>query len=1848
MKQNLFFVLIAIAILYLMYSFSKNNHKLTSNLNNKKNKHTTKEHFQVDYGLIGEVGSDILSDPIDITDSPDYWERLNAQLETDNSNLSASNQAIRYELDRIGQLISAISRSNDNLSSLIRGLIKENSDLETYIRTTTRCQIGIPGDTQPYGISNCDDIFDSQVMERYKDSLGERLETLETRVNGLLVQDSYDELDLGDDGVTGLTAEQIGEIITHVQNVKTMYQAFFSSLTYNVEDPNTIEWAARTSNIMATAESNCRNKDDTCIYAKSNSDGEVEKYYTSNMNHVFHSDLWPSEESCKADPEGNCHSHGELSSSNCDGREKTCYDLISDPDVNYDHPNNSNEFGQISYNSASYRYTSVPLPNVEGQWSCELNYPSLQSREQNPVCQTESNVRDEARNNCEDGVAESSWGVASYACYTNTATNEVGGYATYSGSEELPSVSYSGITGSSSKVWSNTSNDDDSFGTCTVDNTCRTVAETSNMAACLTQANSNDYTMNYKCYGTSGSNTGIQSQSNGNYRKQYQVGSFDYTSNVWTTGTCSNAYSNYTDCRTKADVDAEVAWKNTGNWQCYTYSNGEVNALEQWNKNYEVNNDFPTMSNKGIGTSTTSDFCRKQEDAEAQSNCLNSNQYSCWDEQESNLDSNIIMQFSKQDTKYKNYTEVPSTSNAVYAGMSRDDFDQNYCTSNDDCTNSNEALTDITSFCEADNIRSTCYKEGTASSNPFGDEVSWSIVYDSNQQFGQYSTRVINGPSNIKCEERENCDTQSNVCESKSNKCYTPQPTYSPDSNTNFFDMTSPSNFNYQSSMLDSTSSNCIADSECVTLPYCSYMAVETNDSNNFVWSNIGQNDCSEPGEGKRYRWTLETNSVAAVTTPRDYTSTDVDTNSNHWRPVNTPEYTSSNSNCTPVDGMVGNAVETIRTEGESDILCQCDSTETDHYALRYYAGSFDSNSPSNIGYSSLGDLQSSNCESNECRARNYYTANERLVECTHPDGLASNAQGEPGLGDKYLDINLVDNGLLCYNDNACSNLCLVSGPSTTSTTQIGDGLYNDEAESLSYPPQCYTHGSSNLQNRFSYAANGSLLTNMPTCTDLVGSNCSSNLNQNCGQQYESMNDITTTNWGTAEYIAGTTNSNSKYTDTYEGNVVRFSGTDGVTISNNVVTYNSSCPSLEASDTDVTKKGLFKYVYTDTYNGDGICIPETTTYVKYQVENIDPSVTDQYGEHSNCPMNCVVTQTWGNWNNDGGEDTVPTIPACAASNTYTRTRRLQSSRYGGAQCVATSDSGQNSFSFNVVDNGNGGDIIETQTYTVLDNDARLKDCCSSNGDGHFTSSPTYRYQKSPVNSVATMGTISPDNEATYSNLYETNNIPCNTKITKTTTTTYTPNSNVCSGGQAQYSTDTSDTRSNSTPCDVDCVLSGWTENGTCPTQCDYTGGNKVYTTRITTQKAGGGKTCQQVAEASKPNGLTTANNYSILSDNTVTATYNNGCPSNLPCCDASKPSHYTERISYDDGTEAEFNNVHLAACDTGKTIKKIINYDKNLDVCKDGESKAPIVSASKNTLRCCTEDDYWWTACSPTNYPACGGGTRYRRDKKWRQHTRTDEYGCKILPWTYLSVTPDGYRYTSPGNPTQTCPISTWEPVFYNSITDMNSKQNAVGTGSVEEIDCSKVTGRSVYGQTECSATGQTRLGGGESVTTFCCKPYNIERVFEVSYKTSPTGRVRRVDNLIIALTDWMAMEDNHIFIDYQLSGHCSTEWEGDRLTLTKKQWNDGDIPYVYERCVYQDMWNEKISEGNRFISIYSFFRFRRGDSYCYPERYSNGIITNSQDSYGASRELLEHYLQERGLLSDHYTTKTSRDMVWS
>jgi hypothetical protein len=1576
MKQNLFFVLIAIAILYLIYSFSKNTPK---QLHKKK---LVKETFN----QLGNVATEIddysvtfLDQELDQEMDPEYWRRLNSNLVFSNSNLLIEIDNLEKSLDEVRLDISQLTSNNDYLTGEIDKLTDLNATLVDFIREKSGCETNNP----KYGISNCSHIFDVDIMKTYKSTLKTTFQNLVDKLNTMLVQDHYNELDAGtlELKYENVRVQHIQRIIDNLESIKNAYHQFYQQLQMSYETLNTNTWDTTASTIMTKAQFNCENRftTDECIYA-TKSNGITIGYFQSNMNHVFHSNLWPSEDSCEKDPDSNCHSIGELSSSNCDGNKKTCYDLISDDPVNSSHSNNDDKLGHISYNSASYGYTSEQLSNdngeLIGQWSCKLNYPSQADR--GHTCKTESNVRDEARINCEGGLESASWGVDSYDCYTNTSINEADGFATYIGAEELPDVDYVQRDDKGrSKVWSNTSNDDGTFGTCTVDDACRTLAETSNMAACLTQANSNDYTMNYKCYGTSGSNTDIQSQSNGNYRKKYQLGSFDSNeTNKWTNGTCYDAPTNYIDCRTKADVDAEVDWKTTANWQCHTYSNGEVNALEQWNKNYEVNTVFGTNSN--IGTKSYTSECRKKEDAEAYEYCVNENQYFCWEDQGSNPESNIKKQFSKQKTKNKNYTEVATTSNDRYAGMSRPAFDQN-CTTTSNCTSSNDAYDTVREHCEASNVRSTCYKEGTVSSNPFGDEVSWSIVYDSNSDFEQYSTRVINGTTNIKCEERDNCDSQSNVCESKSNKCYT-QPTYDSNASSNFFDMTSN---NYKSSILDSSGSNCVASSDCVTLPYCSYMTVETDDSNDFVWGDIGRNDCSDPSEGKRYRWTLETNSVASASNPSGFIDTDDTSNSNHWRAVNSPE-NSSNSFCTPVNTMVGKGVTTITTEdGQSEILCQCQSSNDQHYALRYYAGAFDSNSPSNIGYSSLSNLQSSNCESNECRARNYYTAQERLVLCTHPDGLASNAQGEPDLGDKYLGITLSNNGLLCYNGNACSNLCLVSGPSTTSTTQIGDGIY--DREDPSKPAKCFKYGTSNQQNQFSYAANGSLLTTMPTCTDFVDEECSSNQNPYCGYPDSGIP------WSNIEEVSYTRNKSATITIDHEPEHIYVD--NPVTKSNNTIRYNTQCGNANSTD-NTPMKALFKRTRVVPVNDDGKCIVQSSniTQFKYSIEtvneycpqncrgswsgceydepghrNIKTWTTNVPGDHGGTactnnngavktdgcqqPVDCVFSR-WGDWS---------PCPPCGTGNDLlvSATRSKIGPFYNGHQC--------------------SGSLTQSSTTQC----STVKPCCrrDSYGDWNYEDGTPFTWNGS-------------------------DNPPCETRYTRSKTLDVTSCTNT-----AGLPVTVTDSKTNSQSCNTPCVGS-WSVWTTCADTCGTTPTQR-RTFSINTPQVGNQQNHSCFNVAKNDQSLTPDKG---LMDNLSDKTKNSGsfvitknCPTNLPCCDASKPYHYKENgFIYNGGTEAQFDNVALAPCGNG-TINKMKTYVRDGSVCKDGALKDPTLFISRNTLRCCTNNDFR----ENVNYTANPTYTPPRLESLEGHFYNTNKMPCST---TITKTTSYSKKYACSGN----------------------------------------------------------------------------------------------------------------------------------------------------------------------------------------------------------------------------------------
>ena len=359
---------------------------------------------------------------------------------------------------------------------------------------------------------------------------------------------------------------------------------------------------------------------------------------------------------------------------------------------------------------------------------------------------------------------------------------------------------------------------------------------------------------------------------------------------------------------------------------------------------------------------------------------------------------------------------------------------------------------------------------GQASSNQFGDQVSWSIVYDSRGRFGQYNTRVNDEGSNyIKCIKRGEgqCSTQSTVCEGQSNKCYL-QPSYNSNNSTNFFDRSSSTNYEYRPSAVDTDGSNCVAPNSCITLPYCSYMTVDTSSGSNYFSGTIGGTDCSgNVNYGKKYRWTLESVSKDVVSNPSGYTDESNLMNSNMWKPI---EMTDP-PNCTRHPEVTSNVV-TLTNENDDSYKCACDSNSD--YDVRYFRNSGYTDNGSN-GYSTVNHLRNATCSNNECTQVTYYKVKVKKDESY---GCIGSNQ-----------ILLQSSNMNCYNKTACSNLCLANG-------NFSDGVYNEGIAST-----CHEHGTNVTINRYTYAANvsSSLMTATGTCTDLVDTSCSSNLNPPCG-----------------------------------------------------------------------------------------------------------------------------------------------------------------------------------------------------------------------------------------------------------------------------------------------------------------------------------------------------------------------------------------------------------------------------------------------------------------------------------------------------------------------------------------------------------------------------------------------------------------------------------------------------------------------------------------------------------------------------------------------------------------------------
>ena len=410
MKQNLFFVLIAVAVLYLIYSYSKN----TSVKKNTSTTKQVKESFQVDYGLIGELADDILTEPINIEDLPSHWRGLNSNLRDRNSTLRGQIDDLKEDLDTVIEEIRKITGSNNGLIGSIADFTSNNSNLRDFITGKSGCQ---DGNNPNYGISDCGDIFDLGKMQVYKVALNTAFDGLISNINDLLVHKSYDEIDISisipmNSNVDILDIATIQGILARINNVRSRYNHFFTELTKLPSHSNldTEGWSDTANNIMATAQSNCENKQDTCIYTGSNNEGGIE-YFSSNAEHVFHHNLWPSETSCEKDPYDKCtFKDGMLSDGACSNLE-TCYDLISNP-VNSNETNHSNKSGQIAYKSGSYGYTSTQLSNDDGltdRWNCVFNYPDSNSTASIAACKKANAVQGTAQSNCEMNPDGSSW-----------------------------------------------------------------------------------------------------------------------------------------------------------------------------------------------------------------------------------------------------------------------------------------------------------------------------------------------------------------------------------------------------------------------------------------------------------------------------------------------------------------------------------------------------------------------------------------------------------------------------------------------------------------------------------------------------------------------------------------------------------------------------------------------------------------------------------------------------------------------------------------------------------------------------------------------------------------------------------------------------------------------------------------------------------------------------------------------------------------------------------------------------------------------------------------------------------------------------------------------------------------------------------------------------------------------------------------------------------------------------------------------------------------------------------------------------------------------------------------------
>ena len=820
--MKLFTGILILTILVVFFIYYSKSHK---NMNTKK---TLKETFidssfakNAFHDTVQVTDADIEAKEEDIKEKEEDLEVLEANLMTLNRNIDEK----RTQLNTLRGNDSYLSGQLDTLNldiNMLTAEIREFSD-KAFVKEPTSIDISIL----------------TQVQQR-KETINSEINTLKTKINNSLVH--YDEADIS-------TIQQIGDLqtglIKDLNDVKAIYDRVYKVMKKNasfmevcsgesldgypqyVKDYinsfdiqnicRDIDVTNVETNFTQKIEQNytlgsniCSTKKGTCIYERS--DQSPKSYYTDTFDYKFYRHRWPQENSCEAQ-NSNCFSLGTLSDSACDGDIKTLYF--------------TKEHAKAEYYSSNVGYRSRELPEDPGNWECIVDHPT-------PWIDSESNIIENARNNCEGGGPDGGYGESSYQCYSVT-------------SDEI-NPTKAEISNSMSKTWNSTLNSDGSIGECDINTTCRTKNDAQQQVICLGEKFAPEG--NYQCHTLSADgNSAVP----GKYRNTYELGTWDSATNRMGPGKCVTKIG---ECRTKQDVEAEIDCLTTDNWSCANF-NEEPSATNIGNVTVVTNTDGRTKknyskmdydnlnnSNKGVGTCNDARTCLSPTELQVQADCHNNDNYLCWTVDGTNAT-------KIENRVFKTYNETT-----------------NVCDEDSSCLTEQNALSIAEEACYA-SVTDRCYKiDDTDATNLDG---SKSIIYDEGDS-NQYPdgrktmftiTPTVN-PIKGNCSTRDDCESDLNtLCGRQTVNCY--------DSASS--ELNAPTTT--ETSMVyngDPDNMKCVPPEGCSLIPHCSYMTVHTGNANMFKATDIDQVDCSEGNPyGKKYAWNLETNTSASVANPGSY-----------------------------------------------------------------------------------------------------------------------------------------------------------------------------------------------------------------------------------------------------------------------------------------------------------------------------------------------------------------------------------------------------------------------------------------------------------------------------------------------------------------------------------------------------------------------------------------------------------------------------------------------------------------------------------------------------------------------------------------------------------------------------------------------------------------------------------------------------------------------------------------------------------------------------------------------------------------------------------------------------------------